>query len=291
MAKKSTLFKTLKALKSSIKSANKLIPSFVVILGALSFWIIYLIVNYTPNLITGITALIVFIVSIVVYITSSNYGEAALSLVAGILTVFSVEWGTEEFIIFITVWLGFTFFAILIYSIKLAAEVEDIYRQASISLAGETNNQENIEKRLHDIGKNSEVEVLDPVERAKIIRIFCFRKVDLRFISQALRSVEKLSVITKVDFKNVALFVADIYKVLEYESEKKYQNVLDWIYTLIRDTPVPPIEFIESFENTRRIILSENVDFQKYLKILKDGLESGVDVNEMHEYIETAINN
>lgn len=289
MAKRSTLFKSLKALKSAVKSANKLIPSFVLILGVLSFWIVYLIVNYTPNLITGITALIVLIVSIVVYVTSNNYGEAALSLVAGILTVFSVEWGTEEFIIFITVWLGFTFFAILIYSIKIAAEVEDIYRQASISLAGDSDNQGKIEEILQDIGKNAEVEVLDPVERAEIIRLFCFRKMDLKLISQALCSVEMLSVITKVDFKTVALFVADIYKVLDYEPEKKYQNVLDWIYTLIRDTPVPPIEFIESFENTRRIILSEDVNVHRYLEILRDGLESGVDVKEMHEYIKSEI--
>lgn len=120
---KETLFEVSKSLGNSIKALNKLVPSFIPVLGSLVFCIVYLIIDNTQAMM-GITVLVVLFSSIIIYIKSKNYGEAALSLVAGLLTVFTVEWTSGKFIVFITVWTGFSFIVMMIASVRIAAEVD-----------------------------------------------------------------------------------------------------------------------------------------------------------------------
>lgn len=280
----STLIELLKSLGGVIKGLNQLIPMFVVIFASLSFWLIYIIITYTKWRM-GLTVIVVLLVSIIVYIRSKNYGEATLALVAGLLTVFTVDWDNHRFIIFMTVWIGFSLIAIMVSSVRIAAAVEDIYRQASLSIAGGSEAYKEIEKELKKIGDEVVTGTIGPVERAEIIRLLCFKKLPLNVISHALKAVGTISVITKVDIKTVAMFIADLYKVLETSEETDYNKVLDWIYILIRETPVPPIEFIEAFEKTRRLVLSKRIDLLEYFEVLKNGLESGVSEEDMNDYI------
>lgn len=279
-----TLISLTKSLGNVLKGLNQLIPMFVVIFGCLCFWVVYLIITYTKWRI-GVTVIVILLVSIIVYIGSKNYGEAALALVAGLLTVFSVNWDNNRFILFITVWVGFSLIAVMVSCVRIAAAIEDIYRQASISMSGGSEEYKKIEKELKKIGSRTVLGITGPIERAEIIRLLCFKKLPMDQISTALGAVESVSVITKIDTKIVTMFIADLYKVLEISEKFDYRKVLDWIYILIRETSVPPIEFIESFENSRRLVLSKNIDLLKYFEILKNGLELGIPIEDINEFI------
>lgn len=282
----STLVETFKSLGGAIKALNDLLPLFIVFFSAIIFWIVYFIIS-NSQLIKGTTVLVVLLVSIIIYFKSKNYGEAALSLVAGLLTVFTVEWTSKRFIVFIVSCLGFTFISLMISSVRIAAQEEEIYRQASINISAGTDKYKKIEKDLKQIAKNLDIGVFGPIERAEIIRLLCFKKIPIDQIPFALRSVATISVITRVDYKTVSMFVADIYKILEISSTYGYNWILDKIYLMIRETPVPPQEFIEAFERSRRLIFSKKVKIESYFEILRSGLESGVSIEDINEYIIT----
>ena len=281
---KETLFEVSKSFGNSIKALNKLVPSFIVVLGSLVFCIVYLIIDNTQAMM-GITVIVVLFSSIIIYIKSKNYGEAALSLVAGLLTVFTVEWTRGKFIVFITVWTGFSLIVMMIASVRIAAEVEGIFRQASFSISMGTGLYKSIEKRLERISDNCKVDILGPVERAKVIRLFCYKKLPIDRIDSALRAVGLLTVITKVDYETVALFVADVYKATNVDSRYGYDRILDEIYIMIREIPVPPSEFIEAFNRSRRLLFSKKMGLGQYFKLLKSGLESGASVEDISDYI------
>ncbi len=280
----STLIDSFKSLVGLIKALNELLPFFIVFLSAIIYWIAYFVIS-NSQLIKGATVLVVLFVSIIIYIKSKNYGEAALSLVAGLLTVFTVDWTSKRFIVFIVSWLGFTFISLMISSVRLAAQEEEIYRQASINISAGTDKYKKIEKDLKQIAKNLDIGVFGPIERAEIIRLLCFKKIPIDEIPFALRAVATISVITKVDYKTVSMFVADIYKILDISSTYGYNWVLDKIYLMIRETPVPPQEFIEAFERSRRLIFSKKVKIENYFEILSSGLELGVSIEDINEYI------
>jgi hypothetical protein len=100
-----------------------------------------------------------------------------------------------------------------------------------------------------------------------------------------LKSVEMLSTITKIDHETMALFVADIYKMLGTNPDKYYQTFLDKIYEIIRDTPVSPNEFILAFQASRRLVFSEQLGIETYLQNLTQALESGIPPDEVYEYL------
>jgi hypothetical protein len=101
----------------------------------------------------GAAALLVLLISITVYGKTNSYGEAALSLIGGLLTVFSVNWTPAYFWIFTGVLVGFSLSALLISSIKLAANVEDIYIHAAVSLSDDSDEVERLKTLLEAIGK------------------------------------------------------------------------------------------------------------------------------------------
>jgi len=82
-------FGTAKSLGNTIKAIDKLVPTFIVVFSSLLFWVIYLVINNTQAMM-GVTVIVVLFLSIIIYIKLKNYGEAALSLIACLLTVFTV---------------------------------------------------------------------------------------------------------------------------------------------------------------------------------------------------------
>lgn len=67
--------------------------------------------------------------------------------------------------------------------------------------------------------------------------------------------------------------------------EERYSKLLDQIYNVMRQSPVSPKEFIEAFNNSRRIALSEGIEPEIYFERLQDALEIGVSPDEMYEYL------
>jgi hypothetical protein len=113
-----TLVAVWSAFKGTVQATNKLVPGVVTASLVLAFWVIWATISTGVPLI-GAAALLVLLISITVYGKTNSYGEAALSLIGGLLTVFSVNWTPAYFWIFTGVLVGFSLSALLISSSNL----------------------------------------------------------------------------------------------------------------------------------------------------------------------------
>lgn len=268
--------------RNLLASLNKLVPQIVVIATFLGLLTIF-ILTFSMKLMVGSALLIVLGVSLGVYAKTVNYGEAALALVAGLLTIYSVDWTAAKFVAFAFSWLAFSLFALIISSMQLASKIEMILLNAAQSF--DTENTKEVEKQLQEISNDTSIKTLGPIKRAEVIRLFAFRNLPISLMKPALKSVEILSTITQVEHEAMALFVADVYKVFGDSSDEYYQAFLDKIYKTIRNTPVSPKEFIHAFQASRRLVFSERIPVDTYLQKLTRALESGIPSDEVYEYL------
>lgn len=141
---------SVRELKSTIQALNKLVPCLVLVAAFLAAAVIAVSL-LSVQLMMGVTILVVLLVSIVVYSQTNNYGEAALALVAGLLTAFTVDWTAGRFIAFVVSWVGLSLFSLLVSSVKLAAENEEIYSDAARSICPSRPSE--VQKQLEEIGK------------------------------------------------------------------------------------------------------------------------------------------
>jgi hypothetical protein len=232
----------------------------------------------------GTTVLLVFVVSVLIYAQTESYGEAALALVAGLLTAFTVEWTSKRFIAFVVCWVGLSLVSLVIASVKLAATKEEILVDAANTV--DPDRREEVQASLEDITDDDFVRMLGPIERASVIRLFAFRKLDIESMRYALRAVELLSTVTNVDYEIVAEFVVDIYKVFGSTPGPRYQRLLDRVHHTIRDSAVSPREFMAAFRDSRFLVLSGNVDSEAFFQHLVVALNSGVAPEDIREYLQ-----
>jgi hypothetical protein len=273
-----------------LQAANNIVPGIVVI-GMLLAAIVILVSLLSTTLMVGVTVLLVGIVSIVIYAKTSNYGEAALALVAGLLTVFTVEWTAGRFIAFTVAWIGFTLIALMISSVRLAAKLESIYTHAAASLSNDPSTIRQITKRLQDIGrKRTQYGQLQAVERAEAIRLLVFRKIPIDSLADAVSSVEIFSTFTRVDPRTITLFIADISKILQLQTPDRYQQALSRVLSIIRESAVQPEDFIKAFQQSRRLVLSGAINTEAYFQAVRENLETGVAPEDMLGAIQEAHN-
>lgn len=283
---KQTFYEVRTSFIATVKAAYKLAPLFVIIMSGIIVVVTYLSIS-SAKLMMGVVLLIVLGVTVIVYATTENFGEAALALVAGLLTAYSVTWTADRFIAFIAVWSAFSFLALMISSFKLASRSESLYRQAAISISENQCQVSQKEKELQKIGKDNTIEGLGPIERAEVLLIFSYRKLPMNVLPAALKAVAILSVITQIQSKTIASFIADVYKVFDFAFPDQQDQLVDILYKNIKESPVAPIDYIDAFKHSRRLILSRSVDPLSYLKLLRRALESGTSPDGVIEYIES----
>lgn len=286
-----SLLEALTAFKGMLQASNNIVPGVVLVSLILSGWLISVTLTSGAPLI-GVAALAVFIVSIIVYAKTNSYGEASLALIGGLLTVFSVDWTPAYFWIFIGVLTAFSFTALMLSSIKLAAELESIYMQTAIFLTNDPDEIDVIRKRLEEIGKASTpYGQLQMTQRAEAIRLLIFRKIPIDSLSGALAAIEIFTTMTKVDHKTVTLFIADMTKAFEARPGSEYDAIVHRMLRTVREIAVPPEDFIKAFQNSRRLILSESVDPDRYFQELEEHLEAGVAPEEMFNALRERLGN
>lgn len=275
---------------ATVQSLYKLAPCLVIVMVGVIAAVIWMAL-FSSKLMLGAVLLVVWCVAIVVYVSTYKYGEAALALVAGLLTAYSVTWNTPRFIGFIVIWSGFSFVALLISSVRIASQVESIYRQAALTIDDTALNSYEIEKRLKEIGNANNKFSLGPVERAEAIRIFAFRKLPLSTMGAGLKSVGMLSVITGLDAKIVARFCADVYRIFGAVTAEHGELILEVIHQTIRQSAAPPADFMAAFEHSRRLVLSKSIDASTYFAELQLALDAGVAPEMMAEYLTARVSN
>lgn len=277
-----------KSSKNLILSLYKLAPVTVIVGLILLAALIWALTQFTDIFRMGLVLTIVFGVSIYIYIKTNNYGEASLSLVAGILAAFTVEWSTELATLFAIIWISHVVFVMLYQSIKMAAEHENIFRQAAIWI--DLSNFNDIETKLRDITKTSLDGMIGPIEAAKIIRLLAYYGHPIEFMSGTLNSIEKIVTVTEVDPETITLFHVDIYKKIKPTNEVNYNHKIQNAYNELCKTAVPPSIFFEAFKKTRRLIFSEDINIEKYFQVLRIGLNNGFTSDDILEYMVNHLN-
>lgn len=277
-----SLNESVKALSATIKAAYDLAPLAVIAGAFLTAAVVWVTLQWAP-LMMGTASLLVVVVSLCIFATRGNFGEAMLSLVGGLLTIFAFEWTPARYVAFMTAWMGFAFAALLIASVKLAAQAEDIYRMASLRLVDNPDKHSAIERQLRQIGASISLNMLGPIELAEIIRVLAFRRLPLELFGPCLNAVGTLSVVTKCDIKIIAIFVADFLLAFPLESDADARRWVDTLYDVMKDSPVPPEEFFAAFESSRRLLVSQRASPIAFLNGLRDCLISGVSPNDVYD--------
>ena len=273
----------LKSLRSTIQATNRIVPGCSLAALVLAGVVTYVVASSLP-LMMAVVVLLVLIAALSVYASTKNYGEATLALAAGLLTAFTVEWNPGSFTAFFFAWVALSLTALLISSVSIAARVEEIISDAAISLG--TQDHKGMARELSRISKETETEMLGPVERAEVLRLFAFRMLSLDAMSQGLRATEILHTITGVSHIGVATFIADVYKMFRTEASTRYEPLLNGVYLHIRESPVSPNEFIEAFNDSRHLALSGNMTPENYFSQLRNALDEGVHPADISEYLE-----
>ncbi len=284
-----SLSDSFKALGATVRSAYGLAPFAVVVGASLTIGVVWITLQWAP-LMMGTAALLVVLVALCIFAARANFGEAMLSLVGGLLTIFAYKWTPERYIAFIAAWMGFAFFALLITSVKLAAKSEDIYRMASLRLSDHPDDHVAIEKQLREIGASKPSNMLGPIERAEVIRVLAFRKLPIELFRPCLNAVETLSVITKCDIKTIAIFLADFLLSFTPGSDADARRLVDTLYDVIKDVPVPPEDFFAAFESSRRLLVSQTISPTEFLEGLRSCLSAGVSPGEMYDELVNRFN-
>lgn len=269
--------------KNVIKGLNNIMPGAVIVGIILTITIIATSL-ISVHIMMAVVIIQVIGISTVVFVRTSNYGEASLALVAGLLPALTVEWTAGRFIVFTTTYIGFSLLVLIITSIRLAGKLESLYVQAAIYI--DTNNSNEIRRELEIIGKSSSLKMIDPIERAECILQFAFKKIPVSSMLEALEAVEKLHVVTKIDLNRTTTFVTDLYKILINIPNLEFQHTVDFVFSLIRETPASPEEFFEAFFRTKKYALLRQMEVKEYFEELKRGLEKGLSPDEISDYIE-----
>lgn len=271
-----------------VKSVYLVAPELVSV-GILLGIIIISITLLASTLMTGSLVLLVFFTAILIFIKKESFPDATLSLVGGLLTVLRTEWTTNLYITFCVAWVGFALMVFLIGSIKLAARQEDILKSTAIALSESSNSDiDALEKELNTLVKLSESKMLSPIQRAEVIQLLVFRKAPKKMLPQLLNSVEILFTITKVDINLITTSLVDIFKMAKIESEQESTVLLDRLWIIIKETPVPPQEFFEAFVASRRLLLQETVSPIEFINKLSQYLEVGIAPKDMYNEILTS---
>ena len=268
------------ALGNSIKSLFKLAPAAAVVFAGVSITFISLIAEHS-NLYELFSIILVLIVSIAIYVRAKNFGEAALSLVAGLLAIFSVKWERGPFIIFASTWAAFAVLVLIISSVRLAANVESVRRRAAIRI--DPDRYKEVESRLEKSASNTALQSLSPIERANVQLVFAYTNVDLEVFDQAVIFAEQVHVITDVEVRLTARFVADLLSLVQ--PGVVVSNFLDAIYSIISSAPYPPEEIFEVVRRTKHIVSQHLLPTNEYIVRLSGCLSRGLPPEEIKDAI------
>jgi hypothetical protein len=200
-------------------------------------------------------------IAILLYLNTWNYGEAALALAAGLLTVYSVTWTPKKFIAFIVVWLTFSAIALLTSSVRIASQLETIYIGAAAAVAGHSDSEaiKTTARQLRVIADNYKGYLIGSKEKAEAIRVFAFRRLTVEAFGSALGAVDTLSTALQLDAAAVANLVCDITKAFETTEAADLPEFLETFISAMQNTAAPPSDFIVGFESSRHLLLGHRL--------------------------------
>lgn len=179
-----SFFQVLKATKNVITTLAVKHPAFFVAFLMLAGWFIFAL-GRTETTMVAMLCVVITVVSIITFIKTRDFGQTSLTFVIGLFTVFSVTWNRELWVSF---YVGFNLFVLIISSTGIAAEVQSILTQdASFSGKPDFNR---VYRKLDCIVRGRADHQPGVVERSQIVRFLCFRKAPTADIELLLPQIE-----------------------------------------------------------------------------------------------------
>lgn len=278
---KSTV-QTLRALKGALLALYRLYPGAVIALLVLGGFFGFLI-SRSELASQAIAVLVVFLVSIAIYFREESYSQAILAFVIGLLPALSMSWSSGRFWLFVGGFVALNGLFFIVVSIRIAANNEQIYKQAAAFAMRE--DRSITDKKLETLAKRAGTSFLGPIEKAECVRQLMFRNFPIQHLPEALKSIEKMSVITDIPAQEVASYLVILYPLVD-ATGVSFSHLDDRFYLTLRDSAATPEEFFEAFRLTRSLVLERRMDLDDYLNKLSTLLDFGLPPEEIRQRME-----
>lgn len=278
--------KSLRAVSQSLIGVSHslwgFLPSAVIAFLVLFTFVGFLIAQ-SESAMEAAALIVVFSVSVAVYFREKSYGQAMLAFVVGLLPALSLLWSPGRFWAFVGGFFGLSCLFLITSAIRSAARVEPIYKQAAVYAMREESAM--TDKKLEALAKKAGTEYLGPNDRAECVRELMFRNLPLGHLPGALKSVEKMSMLTGLPVKEVASYLVSLYPLVD-ATGLSFSRLDDRFYLTLRDSAATPEEFFEAFRKTRNLVLEGRMDLETYLRDLSDLLSFGLPPEEIRRRME-----
>lgn len=286
---KQSSINALKSLKSTFQAAYNLVPALIISAILLTIGVMTVIIKF--GLYMAFSLIIIVLVSIIVYSKTKNYGEAALSLVVGMLTVFTVKWNTTRLIVLASSWLGFSLISIIISSISIASKSESIYLHNSAFMSYYSSySSDELYDLLQEEAKKANAPTFGPIETAEIIRILVYKNIKLEDMKEAIEKINILTNIIQVPSDEVTYFFVDFCEMFDTPIGNVSNVFLDYIYNSFRSVTVSPRKFIDYYNESKKLVFLNNVDPDLYIDSLKKGIDLKINKEDINDFISNDIN-
>lgn len=284
MNKSKSLFEAIKALKDVTQTLFKKMPVlFLVLVYLIDLGIrSYLSAGWSTTYLLG---LLILLISIGIYVSTKSFSETTLSFVLGILTIYSINWEEANITLFVILYLVYIVVVFYISAIRLAAKQENILIQAACKL--DMSDYKNIYKRLKGISqKSTKHNQLSILDKSEVIRYLAFRQVIIGEYEEAINLIELIKSVCQAEIIPCCEIYYGFYTYCNNKKptppniSKEVERMFDKVTTLT----LSYLEFFEIFSETKRILVEEKLNFDKYLLEIKlMALEgySGSDISEI----------
>ena len=172
-----------------------------------------------------------------------------------------------------------------ISAIRLAAKQENILIQAACKL--DMSDYKNVYKRLKGISqKSTKHNQLSILDKSEVIRYLAFRQVIIGEYEEAINLIELIKSVCQAEIIPCCEIYYGFYTYCNNKKptppniSKEVERMFDKVTTLT----ISYLEFFEVFSETKRILVEEKLNFDKYLLEIKlMALEgySGSDISEI----------
>jgi len=272
----------LRALKGTFLALYRFYPGAVIALLVLVGFFCFLI-SRSELASQAVAVLVVFIVSITIYFREKNYSQAILAFVIGLLPALSMLWSPGRLWLFVGGFFILNSFFFIVASIRIAASNEQIYKQAAVFATREDPSV--TDKELERLAKRAGTSFLGPVEKAECVRQLMFRNFPIHHLPEALKSIEKMSVITNIPAQEIASYLIILYPLAD-TTGVSFGQLDDRFYLILRDSAATPEEFFEAFRLTRNLVLEGQMNLDTYLSRLSSLLGLGFPPEKLRQRME-----
>lgn len=270
----------------SLKNAwRKLIddnPILKLIFLVIGFNIAWLMIKF-PNLIFVILISILITFSSIVMFSKNTTG-ATITFMVSLLTIFSIEWDSNPGykIIFFILYVCYVVLSGLVYSIKLASEKETILIQASGYLKVD---KKELEKLFH----SDDATNIDAIDKSKIIRFLGIRKLTLQEIKVAIPEINLIKNAFQIDSESASKHYFTLYQIMKTKGEQNINKQIRRLLDMTFIFPLEPKEVFELIRRTKSTLIRSKKDLIVLLNTMKDELETGKDLDEVIDIINSIV--